>query len=277
MFWETGTEMKYSWVTQLDDDGKSWSLVSSTSPKVSDGWAYPSFTTQLTFLQLSTNVESRLDDGMERFVFYNFLHVLYARPCDAGYHYQFLALFTMADYYAALPALSRILGSALLCSPGLVMTINDEALELFPLAAKLRNPMLFRECLVWLCSNWEAPEYRDLKETHPELYKLADRAYDGICRIVAHCGDVVRKWEGKLDNDCQSYVQELRREIFSYPEYLKRIYLLEYFEGDLDSMAQLKVIRLRLHYYVSYNFERLFLFADIKDEDLPWDPTEIEW
>jgi hypothetical protein len=52
---------------------------------------------------------------------------------------------TMAHYYRCLPVLSRMLDSALLSSPSLV---DDLArLDLLETAAKLRDKLLFKECL----------------------------------------------------------------------------------------------------------------------------------
>jgi len=70
----------------------------------------------------------------------------------------------MADYYRALPVLSIALYAAMINSPALLHEIPQRCIQLLKLSAKLRNAILFRECLIHICGPWNSPRYLTLPE-----------------------------------------------------------------------------------------------------------------
>jgi hypothetical protein len=74
----------------------------------------------------------------------------YSQPYQVDDVSQFLRLTELAEYYLALPILSRTLDGALINSPDFCNLICGNASRLFVAAAKLRNALLSRECLIWV-------------------------------------------------------------------------------------------------------------------------------
>lgn len=98
--------------------------------------------------------------GVEEEAFGILLKAMYMLPYHIRYDGQLLRVTAMADYYCALPIFSRSLNTALLAMKNdgyasLYWSLKPEqsALKLLPIAAKLPNSLLFRECLVWICSD----------------------------------------------------------------------------------------------------------------------------
>ncbi|TVY18351.1 hypothetical protein LARI1_G004430 [Lachnellula arida] len=87
-----------------------------------------------------------------------------------------------ADYYCALPMLSRSLDGALWRSEVLVYTIKAEPCRAFTLAAKLRNALLFRESLIWVLGPWGDESWKSLGD--PKLKKTARHARYALSHTI---------------------------------------------------------------------------------------------
>jgi hypothetical protein len=62
-----------------------------------------------------------------------------------------------------LPHLSHTLNDTLPMSRSLLPQIRNYSLIILPIAAKLCNALLFRECMLWLVSKWPNPEIDEVE------------------------------------------------------------------------------------------------------------------
>ena len=95
----------------------------------------------------------------------------------------------LAQFHAALPALSRSLSSTFFSNPGFIKEIRAHACELFVAATELRHPALFREALILALGPWRYPEYQRLED--PMLKKVAWNAYNALCAKVARAHEKI--------------------------------------------------------------------------------------
>lgn len=67
-----------------------------------------------------------------------------------------------ADCYCALPIVSNTLSGVILNSPQFCSRDHFETYcsQIYPIAAKLRHALLFRESLIWLVGSYPKPEFR---------------------------------------------------------------------------------------------------------------------
>jgi hypothetical protein len=90
----------------------------------------------------------------------------------------------LADYYCALPILSRTLTRAFPLSPTFVDDIKDYAERILPIAAKLRHAVLFRECIVFLAGDWLEGPNQAIEVADHKLSKIARNASHGIAAKI---------------------------------------------------------------------------------------------
>jgi hypothetical protein len=88
-----------------------------------------------------------------------------------------------------LPALSRSLDGALVNSELWVRELRCRAIEVFQLAAKLRNPLLFREALVWVTGPHNKPFYHDIDDR--QLRMIAQCAHAKVLQLVSDLTQLV--------------------------------------------------------------------------------------
>jgi hypothetical protein len=65
--------------------------------------------------------------------------------------------------------------------------IPANAVKLLPIAAKLRNAPLFKDCLIHLTGPRTKPRY--LKPTDPKLQWIARRTYNDVCATITKAQD----------------------------------------------------------------------------------------
>lgn len=116
-------------------------------------------------------------------MFETMLCAIYVKPYHILSYDDLFTLTELADFYCALPIVSRTLDMALHSSQDFVKRIPDNRCEVFKLAAKIRNKLLFREALVWIMGPWTRPNYEHLED--PKLRKIAHRAYTEITSMIA--------------------------------------------------------------------------------------------
>ncbi|CAG8959313.1 hypothetical protein HYFRA_00013083 [Hymenoscyphus fraxineus] len=126
-------QLKYDWVTQVDDDGQSYCLTDLTNyTPVSPDW-------QLILY------------GLE-----------------------------LADYYLALPEVSRSINYIPLTDPWsyFKMSIAQDCVSILPLAMKLKHKLLFKECCIFLCNPYSDPRLNQLED--PKLKAIVKTAYNKV-------------------------------------------------------------------------------------------------
>ncbi|KAF7958335.1 hypothetical protein EAE96_001886 [Botrytis aclada] len=247
--------------------------------------------------------------------FINFIGTLYGKSWVIT-DIEALKLVTeLADYYCALPAVSKSMHGALLMSPIFCKRIFfSEPSALLDLAVKLRSPELFWECMICLVGKWQDSAYQypiesqsempyNPKLANPKLNELAIKLHNQICTKTSAA-------QQKILDCCQinSNALEVKNKIEK--RYLKktrlretehgfdhdRASLPEYFRafGEESSgvfaLAVSDILQNRLIFNKSlragdnqfsgntyYDVQSHFLCAEIKDEDLPWDLNETDW
>lgn len=240
-------------------------------------------------MQKEVEAEPLMDDTKawnNRRSFYKLLLALYGRPYVLGELEEFEQLVALADYYCALPAVSRTLGTSLMDSPYLVSNLETDVSQFLPLATKLHHRGLFVECVIWLCSEWDG-DLSFLKITQlfedPKLKTVLKRSHKDILSRIGDAHECIRKWEIKTANIFQ--VQEAKRIRSSdlcLTEYLRQ---MESLAGT--SLKGRSVIAKVLQNSLSLNYsyrsselkpmKDLVLSAEVEDEDLPWDINQIDW
>ncbi|KAK0115490.1 hypothetical protein ONS96_013945 [Cadophora gregata f. sp. sojae] len=106
------------------------------------------------------------------------LCAFYVNPYCISSCSELSILTRLADFYCALPIVSRTLNMAFLSSPDLINDLPNHRCEAIELATKLRNKILFREALVWIVGPWSMPMYHTLEDT--KLRKIAHKVYADI-------------------------------------------------------------------------------------------------
>ncbi|CAG8959312.1 hypothetical protein HYFRA_00013082 [Hymenoscyphus fraxineus] len=269
---------KYNWVTVVDEGGSSWYL--SDSSAFPDG---PPATTDFT---------GEKTQEMEAFA--KLLSAIYGEPYHLRDVDQFAELTNLAEYYLALPAVSRSLDGLFHRCPEFTELVEFESLRLLPLAAKLKHAVLFKDCVLFLAAPYEDPVFDRLEDSelkqivkvaHQRLVETAERLIWNIF-IARHTGEDedqndVRKcldrvfpnldgWStgnyGKVD-----FLRHMEQEPLPHtPE------LTSSFHEDLYAIVQNNSILVRgieikdLDALEDDRQKQNLYSAKIEDKDLPW-------
>ncbi|CAG8979715.1 hypothetical protein HYALB_00013405 [Hymenoscyphus albidus] len=253
---------KYEWITVVDEGGAGWCLEDSS--------AYPN-----GIPDLSTFTG---DKHRQIWAFASLLSAIYGEPYYVNNVARFHVLVDLADYYLALPAVSRSL---------------DGLFHRCPQFTEL-HAVLFKDCVIFLAAPYEDPvfdqlEDPELKQTvkmaHQRLVETAERLVWNIFS-ASHTGQdkeqkEVRKcldrvfpnldgWYtrnyGKVD-----FLRHLEQESLSHtPE------LTSSFHEDLHSIVQNNSILVRdieiedLDSLEDNRHKHNLYSAKIEDKDLPW-------
>jgi hypothetical protein len=175
-----GQGIRYTWLTHMETDG-SWYLTLEHSPVC-----------MIRFLAvISQKIRSNLmlmipkrdaegsalvgdaDEQVQAFA--TLLRAIYRMPIEI-YSVKHLEIITeLADYYRALPETSKAVTSSLLDSRAFTTTIPENCVKLLEVSRKLRNKVLFKECLIHCTGPWRRPKYLLLKDL--ALKELCETAY----------------------------------------------------------------------------------------------------
>lgn len=204
------------------------------------------------------------DEAKERQALFKVLLAMYARSYKFDGADELLAMVRIADFCHALPILSSSLTTALLFSKSL---IQYNAVELIFVAKQLKQPFLFRECLIYLIARSEPrkADNGELEEDLGELSGLVRNSYGNFWQKMK-CSHSIKRRE------MYGYYKEVRDE--------SQIMCDQHLRDDATSIAA--------HWYIGlYDiveplFECKSIFprgalghsfycAEISDEDLPWD------
>ncbi|CAL3972352.1 unnamed protein product [Diplocarpon coronariae] len=242
----TNGRYRYEWVTEVDENGDSWYLTSDSATGH-----------QVDFAGYKT---SQL---FEQGYFHKLLCAVYGHTYELTGLKELKAMVSLADYYCMLPTFSRSLDVILLRSSKHGINMRHQCRDVFPLAAKLRNKLLFTESLIWLTGPFSNPAYKALKD--PKLKKIAHYAYLEVSAKVTavHRESVSSNRKNLLSTSYSMYL----------PEYY-RMWKDEF--GGMQSLKALMQNNLRLSPNEKAGGD-VFLCAEIDDADLPWDVNEVDW
>lgn len=225
--------------------------------------------------------------------FEKLLCAIYGRSYNIVNVDELLNLVEKADYYCVLPALSQTLDGAMVRSPEFVGDIRYRSLDLYVAAAKVRNALLFREALIWIVGPYNDPEFQQLEDR--SLRSIAKSVHGELSTRVL---SVVQSLLVDLHLDhAENYADDLNELVFGIlprenldegkkvllPWYFRRLVGRlpeEYIDDGMLQLLQneLKLSRDMYNAGASKNdLEGHFLCATIEDQDLPWDPEEMDY
>jgi hypothetical protein len=274
-------KFKYDWVTEVDGY-TTWHLVVRKDQAPLDLFSFKG------------------DRSFEIGIFEKMLCAIYHRPYKIDKGAELTSLTSLADYYCALPIVSRTLDSAFYISPNFDRILLYDPCEVFTAAAKLRNAMLFRDSLIFVTGPWSDPAYKTLSD--PKLKKIARRARAEVAAKVGEAEGTItsrRLYEATAVNG-GGYIEKayfwvaVNNAHFAHtdetclPSIYRDLYafdlkeenkLINFFVPILRELLENKLVlgergsKLLSHgILIDY-----FLCAEIEDEDLPWDVNEIDW
>ncbi|CZR55552.1 uncharacterized protein PAC_05440 [Phialocephala subalpina] len=285
--------VKYEWITKVEDNGRSWSLIAlenSQLPSTVDENIEPQV------YQYNTDREVRA---------FNFLLcAMYGRNLGLDGAHVLCTATDLADYYRTLPTLSKSVDAALRRNP-LELTDDDDMVKVLDAAYQLRHADLFRDCISLLAGKIEILQGNqhggignglggfDINSFDLKYQPLLSKARASVTRRVSEAtqnllntplgsepvGVAISKL--KVHNP---YVDE---EI-TLPVYFRRLY-----EAYDVQDAYWQPVREALHDVLSNGllleqspfilagkgeFQNRFLCADwVLDDDIPWDRTQKDW
>ncbi|KAM0143542.1 hypothetical protein ACHAO1_000643 [Botrytis cinerea] len=282
---------KYDYCSVIDEDG-SWALMpASDSPEITD-----------QKIAVIDGPEKEIEAVRE------LLCAIHSKRYKIETADELERLTRLADYHCALPVVSATLTGALFKSSMFEISpmisiydpqeceIHDNSVSLLLLARKLRNGVLFRECLIHTVGRWDFlpdPEKEMIKEDQ-ELYKLVriklSFLYETLSKsqialfralveekITLHkiaqyasprtlIGEYLPMYRALWDeNPFYSLSQnEETKDLGDFmPDLLKNNLTLGCtgeIPGRKDSV-----------------FEHTFLCTEVEDDEFPWDMEEMDW
>lgn len=211
---------------------------------------------------------------------------MYAEPYKLKDHRELQAMVVLADYYCALPILSKSLRG-----PLSYKNIEVNRLDI-DIAYKLRNAELFRECVVHLAGDWGKHASEILEKIEPELKYVVMKARGGIALKIAKSMDVILKQSAeenfvKIFIDSHGYL-----ETETLPTYFRRLLdALENYQGSMNpwTIGQLRdclqpLLANKLLFFGGTSniagagvWKDNFLCAEVDDDELPWDLEQKDW
>jgi hypothetical protein len=209
----------------------------------------------------------------------------------------------LADYYCALPILAHSHGvaSAYLTSPTFLKDIRGQCLELLPVALKLRNAVLYKDCMSFAMGPWSSPKYNSLEDKKLKQYgALAHHKI--ICKVL----EVERLIKITLAGKQYPYNHDAYARSFN-TEYSSAVNLAYTYNEQNSGVLKIPLLFRSLHsssttgpmnaikasiaplfknnlsppfnqmYAGIIPFDDVFFCLELDDEDLPWNISEREW
>ncbi|KAM0171697.1 hypothetical protein ACHAPF_007944 [Botrytis cinerea] len=285
---------RYEWATVYDDDG-SWSLFDARNIKSNNA--------------NSNWMPRKLRDTREahELAFMNFIGTFYGKSW-AIKNTEALQLVTeLADYYCALPVVSKSIHGSLFLSPVFCKSIFfGPTRTLLDLSLQLRSPEIFRECMICLVGRWQHSAHRYWTESQPEmsynpkltspkLNELAIKLHNQICAKVSKtqqqiefCSQINSKALEVKANIEICYLEKMKLGETEHGANHRRISLPEYFQAfreessEVLALAVSDILKNELIFNkslragdiefpgeINNDVQPHFLCVDIKDEDLP--------
>jgi hypothetical protein len=150
---------RYDYVSVIDDDGGGWRL------KVA------SCTDDQPF--------SILGEDEELVAFGKLLCAMYNKNYSITNFAELSIMTRLADFFCALPILSTSLYIVLWSTPWLPDEIAANCKSALIISQKLHHPLLFREALVHVVSQWRGSSV--FLEDYPDLIAVVTSAYNRVC------------------------------------------------------------------------------------------------
>lgn len=285
---ESGSERgswRYDYVSVMDPDG-GWGLEVAKKVHNSHSNANPPADHKFKGLQSPAPSASPRDgtsNPADATAFEKLLCAMYRMKYEISGLRELSDITRLAESYCCLPAFSTSLYTALWHSPLLVADIPANCYSTLLLAQKLRHPLLFREALVHVVSQWKG--YSRFLDGHYSLICAVTSAYNRVCeRLLAANQDLflATNLGGQIRLDISAATVDIERE--QLPTQNAHFYRLLYsqwesrkWEGGMQSamesltlLLQNKLVLERGRVFAGEGeFRNGFLCATLEDDELP--------
>ncbi|KAJ8065886.1 hypothetical protein OCU04_004987 [Sclerotinia nivalis] len=260
-------KFQYEWVSKIEEDGE-WHVVEKSNAKPNDH-----------VLLKGTSWDS------EVLLFMEMLNALYRIPYKIWVD-RLNKVTKMADYYRCLPAVSHNL-LACFSQTNNYDYIVDYSVPLLEIAYKLRQPLLFKDCLIYVAGHMPPGATEPPYFCKKVLSDVVMKARNEVNRRVVQCQREImvsapNEERSKLLGQCWESGSEEAGGELSLPRYFR---LLVNHDNKF-AMILRDVLQCELHLPCELDQEaggsdsgnmNQFYCARLSDEDLPWDPTETDW
>ncbi|THV46569.1 hypothetical protein BGAL_0376g00170 [Botrytis galanthina] len=263
---EPSAEFRYEWVSEIEEDGE-WHMVEKSHAKPNNN-------------ALSENTFW----DMEVLVFIEMLNALYRIPYEIWVTRLFIVT-KMADYYCCLPAVSHNLFACFDQSNN--EYVAEHAVKLLDIAYKLRQPLLFKDCLVHV-AGYMPPDFGNYHHIcNRVIYDVMMKARNEVNRRVVEAQkrlmlSTPSEERSKFLGHCWEIGSEEAEGQLSLPRYFRL--LAEHDSEFASALSDVLQCELRLPSESSHEAgargirdQDNFYCARLLDRDLPWDPTETDW
>jgi hypothetical protein len=294
--------LKYEWVTKVDEDGLGWALVNDRSIEVSQlsifyftnglqggGWMDsniqdPMLTRKKALIDPAYTLgeyvrEFNGNEMKETQAFKNLLHAIYNECYELEDTDQLCLMTKLADYYFALPVLSKSLNGPLMASK---IDIASNTLRLIKVATKLRHAPLYKDCVIYLAGRWnEETTCKDVHQLDGHSSAVVLKSRNKILQAIAHAQQIIIHYEHSFPS-----IKKITQNLLVHPGRLLPGYFHQLSDASFDpSQAGTDLQRFQesvaplvndnLFFKKRYVpgddlYERYFLCTNVDHGDLPW-------
>ncbi|KAF7917925.1 uncharacterized protein EAE98_009953 [Botrytis deweyae] len=221
---------------------------------------------------------------MEVLVFIEMLNTLYRIPYKIWVARLFIVT-KMADYYCCLPAVSHNLFACFDQSDN--KYVAENAVRLLDIAYKLRQPLLFKDCLIYVAGYMPRDSENSPHVCNRVIFDVVMIVRNEINRRVVEAQQLLMlskpsKERSRLLGHCWEIGFEETKGKLSLPRYFR--ILAEHDSEFASILSNVLQCELRLPEEISHEAGARFLndinnfyCARLLDSDLPWDLTETDW
>jgi hypothetical protein len=217
----------------------------------------------------------------ETHAFKNLLHAIYNESYQLKDTDQLCLMTKLADYYFALPALSKSLMQPLMASN---INIASEAFDLIEAAAKLRHSPLYKDCIIYLAGRWthDCVTGDEIYQLDGPSHEIAVNKRNEIYRSIADAQQLIFQIEREFPRSQQIKGSLTLQDDFLLPGYYHRLSDASY-EARLPPgnyrprlhNAIYPLVKDNLFFKQHYGpgddlYENYFLCAYVDLGDLPW-------
>ncbi|KAH8590988.1 hypothetical protein B0O99DRAFT_598524 [Bisporella sp. PMI_857] len=274
---------RYDYVSVIDED-KTWALVAAAkAPPLTE--------------EMSSRLTLKQKDS-QFWLFEKLLCAIYTRPYRLNRSSELMELVDLADFYCALPAVSATIINAIIDSDMMKwegdsighpkFDFGDSAHKILLYAAKLRNPVLFRECFIHTVGRWESIQNGGLDidiRQKPEILRLVLIEYIECCKLIMQIDQYLMSmfWEqGNILRQSSLPHHDVQlHDLMNGDDYgMKNPGLYHQINKMLKQLLSSGLVLERTGFRTGEDdgpFRDYFLCAEIDDEAMPFPLDEVDW
>ncbi|KAH7403237.1 hypothetical protein BKA64DRAFT_776621 [Cadophora sp. MPI-SDFR-AT-0126] len=271
---------KYDLVTVVNADGNGWDLVAASKQKQ-----------EVESPELSWNPDKEVN------CFQKLLQVMYGCRLQIKSAHDLKALTKLAQSCGSLRMISRALDASIGRQEFSFHQLDHDPCAMLQVATQLRNPRLFRECLILSLNPWSLPRYEAL--TNTTLRELASHAHEKVKanvedakKMIDSAVDAMGEVDPILKAEMEKQIVEAkrlcrrpRRHPFHLPAYFLTLSNFEsrksrgrYPFKPIFSVVLKNNLTLNSTCIAGWmSCSNYFLCGEILDKDLPWGTDKRQW